>query len=648
MKASVLPGLLLAATLVAQNTVSDALFYRYDSNRDGKVTPAELPLAKIFERFDLNNDGVITLDEYRQMTGAVASVPRQELADLTPPGPVVQKAGDLSVGRQVPDVSFTDLVGKTHQLSEFKASGGLVLAMTSSTCPVSKRYLASLVTLSGSLKAQGVTLILVNPYASETSAEIAAQLKTAGYQGLYVHDKDLKLCRTLQARTTTETFLLDQTRTLLYRGALDDQYGINYNRESPRQNYLRNAVRDFLGGRAVATPATSAPGCELDLGPKVSSQTAVTYYGDVARILQQNCVSCHHGGGIAPFALDSLVGVKDRTKAIRRVVSQGLMPPWFAAPGPVGTPNPWANDCSLSERDKGDLLAWIDSANRPLGNVTDAPHRLTYASEWTIGTPDLIVPLSKSYDIKATGFMPYQRDVVQTTLTEDKWVTAFEILPSSRDVVHHVIVQVHEKNEKIGESESYWAAYVPGNGAHAFPEGFARKLPAGARISFQIHYTPNGTATKERLRMGLVFAKTTPKYEMRTIAVTNLFLKIPPNEANHVETITRPVPMDIPVTSMLAHMHVRGKAFKFELITADGKTETLLDLPNYDFNWQLRYDLKQPRILPRGSKVRITAIFDNSKGNSANPDPSKSVRWGPQTYDEMMIGYFEYFVPVRP
>lgn len=648
MKTFILPGLLCALTLTAQDSTSDALFYRYDSNHDGKVTPAELPLPKIFEKFDLNKDAVITLEEYHKVIGYVAGVSSQELAALTTPGPVLQKAGDLGVGRQVPDVTFTDLAGKARRLSDFKASGGLVLALTSSTCPVSKRYMASLVALSVTLKTQGVALILVNPYASETSAEIAAQLKTANYTGIYVHDKDLTLCRALQARTTTETFLLDNTRTLLYRGALDDQYGTNYNRESPQQNYLRNAVRDFLGGRPIATPATSAPGCELDLGPKSETKTVVTYYGDVARILQQNCVSCHHGGGIGPFALDSLIGVKDRTKAIRRVVSQGLMPPWFAAPGPAGTPNPWANDCSLSERDKVDLLAWIDSANRPLGNVADAPHRLTYASEWTIGTPDLIIPLSKSYDIKATGFMPYQRDVVQTTLTEDKWVNAFEILPSSRDVVHHVIVQVHEKNEKIAESESYWAAYVPGNGAHTFPEGFARKLPAGSRISFQIHYTPNGTATKERLRMGLVFAKTTPKYEMRTIAVTNLFLKIPPNEANHVETITRPVPMDIPVTSMLAHMHVRGKAFKFELLTADGKTETLLDLPNYDFNWQLRYDLKQIRVLPRGSKVRITAVFDNSKGNSANPDPTKTVRWGPQTYDEMMIGYFEYFVPVRP
>ncbi len=647
MKSSLL-GLLWVGALLAQEPAGDAVFRRYDRNGDGKVTPEEFPLPKIFAKFDLNRDGVITYEEYRKASGLTATVPADELAARKAPGPVIQKPGDLGIGRLIPDAAGTDLGGQQRRLSSFKTSQGLVLALTSSTCPVSKRYLPSLVALDATLQAQGLTLILVNPYASETSADIRAQLTAAGYRGIYLRDPDLSLARALGARTTTEVFLLDSTRTLLYRGALDDQYGTNYNREAPRHPFLQDAIRDLLAGRAVVTAATSAPGCELDLGPQTSSApTQVTYYGDVARILQQNCVACHHGGGIAPFALDSFTGVKDRTKVIRRVVTQGLMPPWFAAPEAPGKPNPWANDCSLSERDKADLLAWIDSSDRPLGNPADAPRRLTYPTEWSIGQPDLIIPLSKAYDIKATGYLPYQRDVVQTTLTEDKWVAAFEILPSAREVVHHVIVTMHEKNEKVADNESYWAAYVPGNGSHVFPEGFARKLPAGAKLNFQIHYTPNGTATKERLRLGLIYAKSPPKYEMRTVAVPNILLKIPPGAANHVETITRPVPVDLPVTSLLAHMHVRGKAFKFELTTPNGQTETLLDLPNYDFNWQLRYDFKQPRVLPRGSTVKLTAVFDNSADNKSNPDPTKLVRWGPQTYDEMMIGYFEYFVPVN-
>jgi hypothetical protein len=282
--------------------------------------------------------------------------------------------------------------------------------------------------------------------------------------------------------------------------------------------------------------------------------------------------------------------------------------------------------------------------------VADAPAKRSYPAEWSIGTPDLIIPLSRAYDIKADGFMPYAFDVVDTDIAEDKWVTAYEILPSERDVVHHVIVQVHEKGADARDREEgaggYWAIYVPGNGANIYPQGFARKIPAGARVSFQIHYTPSGKAKKERLRMGLVFAKSPPQYEVRTVAVANPKIAIPAGASHHVETKSQRVPFDMPVTSFMAHMHIRGKAFKYEVTHADGKSEVLLDIPRYDFNWQLRYDYKQPKLIPRGSTVKITAVYDNSAENKANPDPTKLVKWGSQTVDEMMIGYFEYFLPV--
>jgi hypothetical protein len=261
------------------------------------------------------------------------------------------------------------------------------------------------------------------------------------------------------------------------------------------------------------------------------------------------------------------------------------------------------------------------------------------------------VQIKQPFSIKAEGFMPYQIALVETTLTEDQWVQAYEIMPTAREVVHHVIVQVHEKGSRLkrgGEEGDggYWGAYVPGNSGRVYPEGFARKLPAGATVSFQIHYTPNGKATQDQLRMALVFAKQSPRFAMHTAAVANHKLLIPPGEANHVEVMTQTVPFDMPVTALLAHMHVRGKAFKFDVTYPDGKSETLLDIPRYDFNWQLRYEFKEPRVLPRGSVVKTTAMFDNSPGNKANPDPTKTVKWGQQTYDEMMIGYFEYYTPM--
>jgi hypothetical protein len=329
-------------------------------------------------------------------------------------------------------------------------------------------------------------------------------------------------------------------------------------------------------------------------------------------------------------------------------VSEGTMPPWFAAPPKEG-PNPWANDHSLSAAEKETLLAWLDSPDQPLGDPADAPLPLKFPNEWTMGEPDLIVPISKAYDIKATGFMPYQRDVVETTLTEDKWVTGYEILPSERDVVHHVIVQVFEPGTQVrdrSEAQGYWAAYVPGNGAVRYPEGFARKFPAGAKVHFQIHYTPSGTAKKERLKLGLHFADTTPKYEVRTLAVADRKLNIPPGAEAHVESTSRRVPFDIPALGFMAHMHVRGTAFTYELIHEGGESEMLLDIPRYDFNWQLRYELKEPKLLPQGSFVKVTGIFDNSENNKANPDPKATVKWGDQTFEEMLIGYVDYFVPI--
>ncbi|PAW62905.1 MAG: hypothetical protein B9S34_15375 [Opitutia bacterium Tous-C1TDCM] len=658
-----------SATGTAGTRAIDAVVKQFDANADGKITREEAAAAAWFNRADADADGVIDaaeLEIVRRLAargggarGALPDTPpamsEQEVRQVTS-GPEVLKPGEVGIGRMVADVAFTDLAGSTRRLADIaRGKKAVVVALTSATCPVSKRYLPSLAALANELAARDIALLLVNPFASETAAEIRAQLAGHAFKAIYVHDRDQALAGALRARTTTEVFLLDAARTLVYRGALDDQYGVDYSLDAPRHTYLRDAVAALLNDRTPAVQATAAPGCELDLATAegTSAASPVNYHRDVARILRQNCATCHRDGGIAPFALDNLAAVKERARTIKRVVREGTMPPWFAAPPPEGAANPWANDRSLSARDRADLLAWIDSPDRPAGDPAEAPAPRTYPAEWSIGTPDAILPLSRPYEIKATGFIPYQFDVVQTGFTEDKWVRAYEILPSERDVVHHVIVQVHEPGADPRDREEgaggYWAVYVPGNGAHTYPDGFARKLPAGAKVSFQIHYTPSGTAKKERLRLGLVFAPTPPLHEVKTVAVAHRRLAIPPGAANHVETRTQRVPFDLPVTGFMAHMHVRGKAFKYEVAYPDGTTETLLDIPRYDFNWQLRYDLKQPKLLPRGSTVKITAVFDNSPANRANPDPTKLVRWGSQTVDEMMIGYLEYFTPVgRP
>lgn len=631
-----------------------------DKNGDGLLTLDELPQKKWMRFLDQDRNGEVTLAEASE---AMSKLKRKGmLPDETAPSkpanedpalteaPKVLKAAEHGVGHLVPDLVLKDLSGQDQPLTQrLQGSQGMIIAFFGATCPISSKLGPELARLEKDAQAQQVKMLLICPVAAESEADIQKFIATHGLTSPVIHDADSRLSQTLAATTTTEVFLLDAARTLVYRGAINDQYGLGYAKEKPNKTYLRDALASMREGTTPVIAATTAPGCALDLKKAaVTAQTAVTYHHQISRILQANCVECHRQGGAGPFSLESYDDVIENAGMIRKQVERGVMPPWFAAEPPSGQHSLWINDTSLAAQDKQDLLTWLAS-DRPKGDVADAPKARHFSKEWSLGEPDAIVQLPQPVSIKAEGTMPYQFITAPTHFDEDRWVQGYEIMPTDRSVVHHVIVQVHPKGSDVrdrGEGlEGYWAAYVPGNAAHVWPEGFAKKLPAGATISFQIHYTPNGKKTQDQLRMGLVFAKAPPRYVVHTAAVAHPRLNIPAGEAHHVEVKEQNVPMDMNIMAYMAHMHVRGKAFKFEVTPPGGASEVLLDIPRYDFNWQLRYDYAQPKFLPRGSKVKITAVFDNSDQNPANPDPTQNVRWGPQTVDEMMIGYFEYYTP---
>lgn len=643
-----------------------AVFRAMDKNADGKLSREELTNAEIFARLDIDKDGSVTREEAIKMIGEVIPEKwrkrREEVATgAATPAPALSpqemprrlKGSEHGVGRQVADLKLTDAKGGEVSLTaSLKDHKALVIGMVNTTCPISAKLAPEMARIENEYGARGVGFLFVSPKDGDSDAEL---LKFAADQSLkspFARDAKGEVVATLGATTTTEVFVLDASRTLIYRGAVNDQYGLGYAKEAPTESFLRSALDALLGGGKPSTVATTAPGCALDVPAKSEPQTAatsLTWHREISRIMQSHCVECHHADGLAPFSLETYADVIEHAGMIKKQVTRGAMPPWFAARQPTEKESPWANDCSLSDRDKADLLAWLDSS-RPEGNLKDAPVARKWANEWTIGKPDYVVQLPRPVSIKAEGTMPYQVVNVETELSEDKWVQGYEILPTDRKVVHHVIVSVHPKGARIRDREEgaggYWAAYVPGNSKQIYPDGFARRLPAGSIVSFQIHYTPTGKATTDQLRMGLIFAKQTPRYAVETTSVPRRAINIPPGAANHVETEVRTIPFDMNAMAFLAHMHVRGRSFKYELIKPDGTAETLLDIPRYDFNWQLRYDLGQYRVLPKGSQLKITAVYDNSAANPANPDPAKFVKWGPQTQDEMMIGYIEHFVPV--
>ena len=567
-------------------------------------------------------------------------------------GPRVLNSKDRHLSRLVSNVEIKDLSGKPHQLGELVKGKGAVIAATSTSCPLSKKYLPTLSQLAQQFKADGLQVILVNPVATDQPAEMQAAADALGANGLYVPDAEGKLCRALQLTTTTDVVLVDSARTVVYHGAVDDQYGFGYSLPEPRNRYLRAAVDQFLKGQPITIAATEAPGCELDLQKAPQPPTAVTYQNRISRIVQAHCAECHREGGVGPFSLESRADVVAHAPMIANVVKRGTMPPWFATPAPEGKPTPWLDECSLAPADKEDLLAWL-AGDRAEGDPQEAPLPKRFPTGWTIGQPDLVARFPVPFPIQATGFMKYQHVSIELNLTEDKWVERIEIRPSAPQVVHHVLIFVRTPQEPQGEGQrsrndgiSYWGIYVPGNSKQVYPPGFARKLPKGSRLQFQLHYTPNGTATEDQTQVGFVFADREPQYEVKTASIVNAWFEIPPGAEKFTDSAKVRLPADATVLGYLPHMHLRGKSCQYEAIFADGQRETLLAIPRYDFNWQLMYRYAEPRTFKKGTVLKFSATFDNSAANPANPDPTASVHWGEQTNDEMIVGYIEYYVPV--
>lgn len=560
-------------------------------------------------------------------------------------------AEKFGVGQIVPNVIVNDLSDHELNLGRLQGNKPLVIFIFSAFCPVSNKYGPELARLENDYAARGISFLLVAPTTSETASDLTNYIAKYHLKSPVVKDAHDVLVQALGATTTTETFVLDAARKLIYRGAINDQYGLGYSREAPSHTYLRDALEAMLHGQSPAIAATTAPGCDLDL-PAASSadaKPALTYYHQISRILQANCINCHHSGGIGPFSLETLPDVVGNSGRIRQAVKRGVMPPWFAAPQPGQTESPWANDCSLSQADKANLLAWIE-ANCPAGDPADAPVPRVFSSNWKIGEPDAVLQIPEPVPVQAEGFMHYQYRTIETSFPEDRWVQAYQIMPTARSVVHHVIVSLETNGEDADSllesgATGFWAVYVPGFDSRVYPPGFARKLPAGTKLKFQIHYTPNGHATEDQVKIGLVFAKQPPQHEIHTLGIPQFKLDIPPGVHRHLEIAEYHVANDMQVTGYQAHTHLRGIAFRYQLIKTNGETETLLDLPRYDFNWQLQYNYIHPKLIPAGSTIKVFAVYDNSADNPANPDPTKEVKWGYQTFKEMMIGYVEYYRP---
>jgi hypothetical protein len=425
--------------------------------------------------------------------------------------------------------------------------------------------------------------------------------------------------------------------------------------------------------RLLACGLVCALGALAGTAPKSKE---VTFHKDVELLLQKHCQECHRPGEIGPFSLLSYGDARPWAKSIRAAVLQKKMPPWFSD-DPHGT---FENDRRMTQEEIDTIVAWVDNGAKE-GEAKDAPKAMQWSDGWTIGKPDMIVEMPNDFKIPATGTVEYSWIVVPTGITEDKWISKIEVRPSARQQVHHVVVYEREKdslfmkNAKPGipfyppgrkgtppptedkgqgifefqaqnKGTEIIGLYVPGGPGYECNPGQARLMKAGSDLVLQLHYTTNGTAATDKTRIGIVFAKEPPKERVFNTFVANPFLKIPAGDPNFPVHAELTLARDVKVQSMIAHMHVRGRSFQFKATYPDGRTETLLDVPKYDFNWQLSYRLAEARRLPKGTKLECIASYDNSPNNPSNPDPQKDVYWGDQSWEEMLAGFVDFIVPV--
>ena len=368
----------------------------------------------------------------------------------------------------------------------------------------------------------------------------------------------------------------------------------------------------------------------------------VTFYRDVLPILQNRCQECHRQGQAAPMPFSTYQETRPWAKAIRQAVVSKKMPPWFGDP----CCGKFSNDRSLEKSEIATLAEWSQQG-APRGSEADAPPPRAWTQGWNIPRPDLVVSPPQSFRVPAKGAVEYQYFVADPRFSQDQWVSAVEVRPGNAAVVHHAVVYIREPGDTWTRGPTkadILAVYAPGTAPDVFLPGMAKFIPAGADLILEIHYTPNGKPAEDRTSIGMVFAKTPPSQRVLTLQMNQTTFRIPAGQKDYRVSVWGTLPNDALLLGLFPHMHLRGKAFEFTRVLENGQPDTLLRVSPYDFSWQLWYRLQAPLPLKKGTRLNWIATYDNSAANPRNPDPTADVTYGFQSWEEMMIGFFDVAV----
>ena len=545
------------------------------------------------------------------------------------------------IGRQVPNFILPSVTGKEIALADYPEIDFLVFVFLGTECPIGNSYIPQLNELSRKYPKEKVRFVIINANLSDSADEIKKHAREYKLRLPVLIDHDQISVDILGATRTPEAFILDRRRTIQYVGRIDDRIGYRFKRAEANRSDLEEALKELIDGNLPSVKTTEPEGCRITRKSDLAKNGNVTYASHIAKLLQTRCQNCHRPNTAAPFSLLSYEDARNWSEMIKETVLTRRMPPWNADPR-FGK---FENELHMKPAEISLLTSWIDNG-MPLGDASKIPATPKYSDGWQIGEPDHVFSMPNEFKVQANGTVAYQYFVTPTNFKEAVWIQAAEARPGNWKAVHHIIVYHRPKGSKQVKRLQSLGGFAPGEEPTMFPEGVGIKLPAGSELVWQLHYTPTGKEEVDRSEFAVKFCKTPPEREANQNAALNFSFRIPPKATRHEVVAKRTIQQDSELLALMPHMHVRGKDFMYQAKLPDGTTKTLLSVPFYDFNWQHEYRFVTPVFLPRGTVIECTAHFDNSPENPANPEPTKWVTWGDQTWEEMMIGFFTV-IPAR-
>ncbi len=559
---------------------------------------------------------------------------------------VVEASYQVDPNEYVDNFSLLDHKGRAHELYYYQDAPAIVVMIQGNGCPIVRNAWSDFKAVKDSFADKGIPFYMLNANKQDTRDTVNAEAEEFAYDIPVLIDETQLVAESLGVKRTAEVLVISpEDWSVVYRGPVNDRLDYGQQKAEAGEHYLADALTAVLAGEQPQERLRRSKGCIVNLPEtaKRADHAAISYSETIAPMLEKNCASCHEEGGIAPWAMTDYSMIEGFAPMIREVVRTKRMPPWSADPH-IGT---FTNARGLTIEEKKTLVHWIE-AGAPRGDGPDPLEtRVANATKWPLGEPDLIIE-APAFDVPASGIVDYQFPTVLNPMDRDVWVRAVTVVPGDKTVVHHALVGSSEQVTKPGEGDyqdvfdNYLIGFVPGAESYIYPEGTGVQVRAGGEFRFQMHYTTSGRATTDKTLLGLYFHDTPPNYPLRQQVALNVALGIPPNSVDHKEQAYFEFDNPATIYMLFPHSHYRGKSSVFDLVYPDGREETILSVPDYDFNWQHTYSLAEPIDVPKGARLIHRTLYDNTARNLANPNPDRTVPWGLQSHDEMLYGSFMF------